>query len=130
MPKTVPLITPFKVSCSPSLLFVISPTHHYPYCTLATVVHPSFVLPARSIILSILPFRPPGFSFLVWPGITLQTVVNGMAVSAFLCVLFQSVCVERKRRRRKKQRVKDVSQVPAYPYSSSLPHWVSTEPGP
>lgn len=95
---TLSLTLIFPLPQALSLLFIISPTHHYPHCALPTVIHPSFVLPARSVILSILPFRPPGFSFLVWPGITPQRAVNGTTVSASLCVLFQSlVCVLRGR---------------------------------
>lgn len=119
---TLSLTLTSPLSQTSSLLFIISPSHHYPHCALPTVLHPSFVLPARSIILSILPFRPPGFSFLVWPGITPQTVSEwDDSVCFSLCTLSEfRVCVERKRRRRKRQWVKDVSQVPAYPYPSSL----------
>lgn len=73
-------------------------THYYPHCALPPVI--SVVPPDRSIILPILPFRPPGcFSFLVWPGITQKKVVNGPLVSAYVYSL--RACVKRKRRRRK-----------------------------
>lgn len=82
----------FPLSQPRSLLFNISPTHHYPHCALPTVIHPSFVLPARSIILSILPFRPPGFSFLVWPGITPQRLWMGW--QCLRLSLSECVCLE------------------------------------
>lgn len=102
MHNTDPLITPVNslshslssLRGPRSLLFNISPTHHYPHCALPTVIHPSFVLPARSIILSILLFRPPGFSFLVLAGNHYVEVVNGTAV--FVSLSFR-VCVFRGR---------------------------------
>lgn len=86
-------ITTFYLACTLtqpcSLLFNISRTHHYPHCAPPTFIHPSFVLPARFIILYILPFLPPGFSFLVWPGITLQWFWMG---GQCLCLSFFTAC--------------------------------------
>lgn len=104
MPNTDPLITPHKVSHSLSLWLLplrLALSYSSFHRTIITRIVPclrpqtSFVLPARSIILSILPFRPPGFSFLVWPEITPQTVSEwDDSVCISLCTLSEfRVCV-------------------------------------
>lgn len=95
------------------------PTVFCSACPLHHSVHPA--LPPTWLFLPCLARNHPADSC-EWDG----------SVCVSLCTLSQfSVCVERKRsRRRKRQWVKDVSQVPAYRYASSLLNWVLTEPGP
>lgn len=125
-PNTDSLITPittFYLACTlaqPCSLFNFSHTRHYPHCAPPTFIHPSFVLPARFIILYICPS-----SHLAFPSLFGQeSPCGGFEWEGSVCVfLFHSMWVFRGRggRCRKRQWLKDVSQVPVNPDRFSLP---------
>lgn len=105
---------------------LLSLSQHYTHPSLpplcATYIHPPvfcFACPLHHFVH--LPSLPPGFSFLVWPGITLQRFWMGGQCPCLS--FFHSMWVFRGRggRCRKRQWLKDVSQVPVNPDHFSLP---------
>lgn len=126
MPNTDPLITPLNVSHFFSSSHSLSRIHFShsslpPLCPAYS--HPPIFCSDCLLHQSVRPALPPTWLFL--PCLARNHPAEGCewddSVCVSLCTLSEfSVCVERKRRR-KRQWVKDASQVPAYPYPSLPP---------